>query len=453
MPSLSPAHLAEWTQGTWTCEPHQLIQSVCQDTRHIQSGALYVALHGERVDGHDYFPQARAAGAVASLGLKGRGGAELPCLEVEDVGQALMAISKGYREVLTPRKMIGVTGSAGKTTIKDLITSMLSQAGPTCSTKGNWNNFVGLPLSLLAMEDSDVFGVFELGMNQVGEIAALTEILKPEVGLISSIGEAHLEHLGTVSAIAEEKGSLLARLPVDGVAILDRDTPWYPALRGRCLCGCLSVSLKEDADYRGTLREEGLQIDDAQREERFVVPLPLPGDHMVTNVLQAVAVARECGLSAEEIIAGLRAYTSAPMRWQCGDLREWSFINDAYNANPLSMRKSIETFASLVHEGEKWLVLGGMGELGEEAQALHGQLGHELDKHGFDGVVLVGEKAAWIGEGILQTRTLYANTHAQAAETIVSDVPSGAHLLLKGSRSEAVEKILQILEKPKEKIL
>lgn len=452
MPVFSPKDLANWAGGSWTSEPKGPIKSVGHDTRTLNPGALYVALPGERVDGHDLIAKALEAGAVAVLSLEGKDIEGLPCLEVKDTGKALEHIARGYRKTLHPKHLIGVTGSAGKTTVKDFISIMLSQAGPTCSTKGNWNNFVGLPLSLLSMDPSDTFGVFEMGMNHAGEIKALGDILKPQMGLITSIGEAHLEQLGSVEAIAKEKTSLLANLPSDGLAVLDQDSSWFSYTKSRCACPFVTVSLdlNSSADIQGNVQGNSLLIKDQKRKLRFSVPLPLPGDHMVRNLLQAVAMVLECAVTPKQIVAGLENYQSAPMRWQELEVAGRTIINDAYNANPLSMRKSLQTFSELHHSGGKWAVLGGMAELGSDAEVFHKELGRDIDTLGFDGVLLIGEKANWIGSSITKTEKIWVLDNKAAASFLNANVPKTCVLLLKGSRSERLEQILQELEKSEE---
>ncbi|MDF3130210.1 UDP-N-acetylmuramoyl-tripeptide--D-alanyl-D-alanine ligase [Kiritimatiellaeota bacterium B1221] len=450
MPLFDAKNFAEWTGGTWTRLPEENIRSVYHDTRKLQPGAMYVAMPGERVDGHDLIGQAVEAGAMAVLCLKGRAQPEIACLEVSDTGKALERLARGYRKLLNPKQMIGVTGSAGKTTVKDFLAAMLSEAGHTRCTQGNWNNFVGLPLSLLAMEPQDKFGVFELGMSNPGEIAGLSEILQPDAGLITSIGEAHLERLGSVEAVAAEKTSLLAALPANGLAVLDADSRWFEFAKTRCGCRIATVSMKGSADYEGEVLEHGLRVKDRQRGESIDLPVPFPGDHMLMNLLQAVAMVRECGLSAEMMVRGLEKYAPAPMRWQRVQLKKWQVINDAYNANPLSMRKSIRTFSELSEPGEKWLVLGGMGELGEAEKELHWVIGKELDAFGFTGVVLVGERASWMQKGIQKTPVILAGSREEAVRELTACVGDDAVLLLKASRSEQLELILQALQKNEE---
>lgn len=451
MPLFDPDDLANWCGGTWSQRPGQWITSVGHDTRTLREGALYAALPGARVDGHELLGDAKKAGAVASLCVRGKAGPDLPGLEVPDVGEALKNLAAGYRSRLSGC-MIGVTGSAGKTTVKDMLVSICSAQGATCGTKGNWNNQVGLPLSLLAMEPGDVFGVFELGMNQPGEIAELAGILRPRVGVVTSIGEAHLEQLGSVEAIAHEKSSLLAALPSDGTAILDRDSPWFEVMKSTCGCRVVTVSMETSADYRGevdSVDPERLRIYDQVRNEMVEVPLPLPGEHMCRNVLLAAVLAGECGIPPEALTAGLGTYKPASMRWERIRIDGRELINDAYNANPLSMRSAIRTFAGLPAPGEKWLVLGGMAELGEDEQRMHEEVGIFANSFALDGVILVGTKAAWMKGPMSSLPVVEVGTSGEAAAEILRKVPEGARILLKASRADQLEQVVHELREQK----
>jgi UDP-N-acetylmuramoyl-tripeptide--D-alanyl-D-alanine ligase len=448
MPKFDPQDLAQWCEGTWSQLPDRPIVSVAHDTRTLKEGALYVALPGERVDGHSLLGDAKRAGAVAALCVRGKADPLLPALEVEDTGEGLKQLAAGHRGMLKGR-IIGVTGSAGKTTVKDMLAGICARVGSTCSTRGNWNNQVGLPLSLLAMETGDDFGVFELGMSEPGEIGELAGILKPEMGVISSIGEAHLEKLGSVEAIAREKTALFAGLPRDGTAVVDVDSSWSELMKSSCECRVVTVSMQGPADYRGARlagSPECLRIREHGDGAGYEVHLPLPGEHMCRNVLQAVAIAREAGISADDLSPGLEAYRPAPMRWERVTVGELEVINDAYNANPLSMRSAIGTFAGIRTPGEKWLVLGGMGELGQDEEGLHRELGAFLSQFRFDGVLLIGPKAVWMKAGIRAIPVFETETCGEAAAEIRRRVPANATLLLKASRADQLEKLVNELQ-------
>jgi UDP-N-acetylmuramoyl-tripeptide--D-alanyl-D-alanine ligase len=448
MPLFDPRDLAAWTGGTWNQTPSGMLGPVVHDSREVVPGCLYVALKGERFDGHDFLAQVADTGAAGAVCARGRGIAGLACLEVDDPQRALEDLAREYRRTLGGL-IVGVTGSAGKTTVKDLLAAILMQRGATCKTRGNWNNQIGLPLSVLSMEKEDDFGVFEAGMNHAGEIGHLCRILQPLCGLVTSIGEAHLEALGSVEAIAKEKITLLASLPEEGVGLVDLDSPWKDQMFERTRARIVTCSLRMPADYTGQPVAESaecLHIKDAVRGVEFEVDLPLPGKHMMRNVLQAVVVAREFGLSVDEIRAGVQAFAPAPMRWEKLRVGSWTVINDAYNANPLSMRSSIKTFARLEFPVEKWLVLGGMNELGAgEAQA-HRDLGVFVASLGFHGVVTVGEKAAWIHETAQAGETVHADSVEEAAAVLRGRVGPGAGILVKASRGDRLERVISELQ-------
>lgn len=448
MPVFSPNDLARWSGGTWTFSPKTEIRSVVHDTRASLDGALYVALPGERFDGHDFLSAAVAGGAVAAVCSRGRALPSLPCLEVDNPHRALLDLAAGHRQPLGGLR-VGVTGSAGKTTVKDLIASMLARRGATCKTRGNWNNHIGLPLSLLAMEPGDDFGVFELGMNHPGEIAPLAAVLRPICGLVTSIGEAHLAAFGSLEGIAREKGALLEALPPEGVAVIDVDSPWSELFLALTQARIVTCSLERPAIYTGRLcgpSRTSLCVEDAQRGRRFDIPLPLPGEHMARNLLQAVAVAREFGLTEDEIREGAERFSPAPMRWEKRKVGDWTLINDAYNANPLSMRSAIQTFAELETPVEKWLVLGGMAELGEGEVQAHRSLGEFVSRQGFHGVVCVGARAGWIAETTRADQVFHVQTPAEALDLLRAHAGPGAGILLKASREDRLERLVELMQ-------
>jgi len=448
MPVFSPEKLAEWSGGTWTRLPAAPVTGVEHDTRSLHAGALYVALPGERFDGHDFLTPAAESGAVAALCARGRAHPGMACLEVDDPLAALGKIACGYRRTLGGL-VVGITGSAGKTTVKDLLAEMLARRGDTCKTRGNWNNFIGLPLSLLRMEHSDCFGVFEAGMNRPGEISKLCSILEPICGLVTSIGEAHLEAFGAVEGIAREKISLLASLPEEGVAVVDLDSPWKDWMLRETRARVVGCAFQTEADYQARplpTDPRVLCIRDRRHGIDFDIEAPLPGAHMHRNLLHAVAVAREFGLTPEEISEGAGRFAPAPMRWERLRMGSWTVINDAYNANPLSMRSAIRTFAELEVPVEKWLVLGGMAELGAGETAAHRDLGAYLSGFGFHGVVTIGPKAAWIADTARAGQVIPVATLAEAAAILRTRAGAGAGILLKASRSDRLEALLPLLK-------
>lgn len=454
MPEFAPEHFAEWSGGRWTVMPAGAITGVEHDTRSLHPGVLYVALSGERFDGHDFLRSAFESGAVAALCARGRGLPGFACLEVDDPLAALGDIARGYRRSLGGL-VVGITGSAGKTTVKDLLAEMLARRGETCKTRGNWNNFIGLPLSILRMESSDVFGVFEAGMNRPGEIAGLCRILEPICGVVTSIGEAHLENFGSVAGIAREKACMLEALPEEGVAVVDIDSPWRDLLLSVTRARVVSCSFQGPADYQAAPHASDpriLSIQDRVRGVAFDVESPLPGVHMQRNLLQAVVVAREFGLTPEEITEGAARFAPAPMRWERQRIGFWTLINDAYNANPLSMRSSIRTFAEMTVPVEKWLVLGGMAELGAGEAEAHRALGGYVSEFGFHGVVTIGPKAAWIAEQARGGQVHAVASVEDAAAVLHAQAGPGAGILLKASRADRLEALIPLLQSHPEEV-
>ncbi len=445
MPEFAPESLALWSGGRWTRPPAGGITRVSHDSRALVPGSLFVALAGPRFDGHDFLEEAAKGGVAAALCARGRAHASLPCLEVEDPLAALRRIAAGYGLSLAGEK-IGVTGSAGKTTAKELLAAMLSRRGATCRTVGNWNNEIGLPLSLLRMEAADAFGVFELGMNHAGEIAPLAEILRPRRGWVTSIGEAHLENLGSLQAIAREKACLLEALPPDGTALVDLDSPWASLFRSVTRARIVTCSMEGEADYEGVVAGGRLHLRDRIRGEVLELLPPLPGAHMLRNVLQTAAMARECGLEGGEIEEGLAAFAAPPMRWERSERGGWTVINDAYNANPLSLRVALHTLAGLPAPAGRWAVLGGMSELGPGEEALHRSFGPLIASLPLAGLIVVGEKARWYLPERGGPPAAAVDSLPEAAELLRARAAPGAVILLKASRSEGLERLLPLLD-------
>lgn len=455
MPEISAAQLQEWTSGIWSSKPSTNIGSVVHDSRQMRPDALYVAIRGERFDGHDFIENAFELGGSAALVEKGRALPGRACLEVEDTSRALLDLAAGYRSLLGGL-IVGITGSAGKTTVKELIVSILSQRGDTCATPGNWNNQVGMPLSLLAMERSDNFGVFEVGMNQPGEIGLLSGILKPICGVLTSIGMGHVGAFESVDGIADEKVQLLRALPPEGVAILDRDSRRFDFCCASTDARIVSCSLREEqADYFGQPNDDGsmLTVVDRLHDRTFSIPMPLPGSHMMRNVMQAIAVAGECGVSSQEIVQGLQDFDPPAMRWQTEQVAGRTVINDAYNANPVSMRSAIKTFAGMNGFSEKWLVLGSMRELGGYERDAHLAVGSELSRYTWRGLIVVGEIAYGIAvgaaaEGAAIGCVYQVQTVEEASEILREQAGADAGVLLKASRLDRLERVLDELREP-----
>jgi len=416
--------LASWTSSAWK-ETGVATQSlgISHDTRTLKEGEVYIAIRGDNHDGHDFVEQAivnGAAGVIVECEFPSIG---KPQLVVPDTRVALWQIAAGVRASWSGT-VIGVTGSAGKTTVKDMIASVLSQKGVVSKTFGNWNNEIGLPLSMIAANrDSDYF-VFELGMNHPGEIDLLAGLLKPDWALITNIGKAHIGFFQPIvpghstldpalGRIADEKAAILSHAKH---GLLDADSKWFVRMKQRFNGRVVALST-----------------------EPFRVSQP--GAHMMQNARFAATLGLELGLSKEEAQAGLDEFDPAPMRWAVSMYKEITFINDAYNANPLSMHAAISTFAELPCEGRKFLVLGGMRELGGCEEQEHRELGQFVDSFGFERIITIGELGAHI-----QCNGLSGVEKSGAVQVLRDELRAGDMVLVKASRSERLETILEQLK-------
>lgn len=446
--------MASWCGGTWKPPLPVSVCGVSTDTRTIQSGSLYVALRGPLHDGHDFIPEAfkrHAAAAMverSSAAAKGQPG---PLLLVGDTLKALRDIASGYRSTLSG-EILAVTGSVGKTTVKEMIADVLATSAPTARTHGNWNNEIGLPLSLMAMEPGDAYGVFELGMNHPGELEPLCGIARASWGVITNVGPVHMEFFDSVESIAREKATVFRCLPRDGTAVLSRDEAMFDLLASAASCRVVTTGIRRDADLQGILDRERpghFSVIERATGERAEFQLPLPGEHVVANALLAIAVGRLHGLPWDNLKAAMGHYKPPPMRWNRSSFGGVVVINDAYNANPMSMKSALLAFGQTPVKGRRWLVLGGMRELGEAERREHEALGAEIARGDWAGLVTIGPLAAMTAEAASSgsLKVFRCEDHAGAASILAQGVKAGDAILLKGSRGEQVEKVLDLWKK------
>ena len=418
---------------------------VSTDTRTLPAGALFFALRGENFDGDAFAAAALRGGATVVVVHHWEG--DLPpgtaVIEVPDTLLALQKLAHWWRRQLD-LAVVCITGSNGKTSTKDFTTAVLSRIFPVSYTRGNLNNHIGLPLSVLATTLDHRAAVWEIGMNHAGELAPLCEIAKPKYGIITNIGTAHIEFLGSRDAIAEEKGTLARALPSDGILFIPATCDYHEYLRQRTKATLIPVG-----NGRGLVRAENpcfeadhtrftLVIEDCGTAE---VVLPVPGRHMVTNALLAAGVGWKLGVPMDEIAAGLSGagITAGRLhRYESGGV---TVIDDTYNANPESMAAAIETLADLplAGGGRRFAVLGRMGELGPHAPGAHQRVGELAAKRGLV-VVAVGEGAEGIARGAGEAE--YFPDLGEAACWLAGEVRPGDLVLFKGSRSATVEKVM-----------
>lgn len=423
----------------------QVTAGVSIDTRTIEAGAAFFALRGENFDGDQFAMQALEAGAAVVVVAKWQG--EVPAgaavIVVEDPLVSLQKLACWWRRQLDI-EVVAVTGSNGKTSTKDFIASVLEQKFKVCSTMKNFNNHIGVPLSVLSATEQCQAAVWEMGMNHSGEIAPLCQIAQPKFGVITNIGSAHIEHLGSRDAIAEEKGMLARALPADGVLIIPAICEYHAYLRDRTKAAIVPVG-----NGRGLVRAQQPVLNDRGSVFELVVEgvgnvevrLPVPGRHMINNALLAAAVGWKLGLSLEQIAAGL-----ASARVASGRLRRFrsggvEVIDDTYNANPESMAAAIDTLTDMpaAAGARRIAVLGRMAELGSIAAEAHLKVGELAADRGLD-VVAVGEGAEGIAEGA--GGAPHFRTDDEAADWLRREVRAGDLVLFKGSRAAAIENVM-----------
>jgi UDP-N-acetylmuramoyl-tripeptide--D-alanyl-D-alanine ligase len=462
MDPISPESAAAWCRGEWCGGPPPApLCAATVDSRQVGPGHLFFALSGARADGHDFLSAVADAGAAAVVRADfpverlPAGGA---FLRVDDVAAALGRLAAGYRATL-PARIIGIGGSVGKTTVKELVADLLSTVGPTARTAGNFNNEIGLPLSVLGVDRACAFAVLEAGISHPGEMAPLRDVLRPDAAVMTTIGPVHVEFFDSVRAIAEEKAALLEKLPADGFAVLDRDDEFFPVLRAHASAPVVAVSLSDPAaDVFGeVLPSGGLRVREQATGERADLPVPPPGGFMSRNVLLAVAAARKCGAAWDALAAALAAFRPVGMRWAVEAVRGWTAINDGYNAKPVSVRAALAAFAQWPVAGRRFLALGPMLELGGREAAEHEAVGRFVAAGAWAGVALVpwqttAEPAAQALAAGLRAggwpadKICAAPDAAAAADWLRARLRPGDAVLLKASRGVRIERVLESLK-------
>ncbi len=457
MPIIGLQAFAEWVSG----EPQAVPPTFCgvtQDTRKLTPGCLYVALRGERFDGHDFVGQALRAGAVAALvealWQAPLAAAAWPLIRVRDTRQALSDAARAWRRQ-SRAFVVGLTGSSGKTTTKEMAAAFFAAGGTVCATQGNLNNEIGLPLSLLSMPSDTAFGIFEVGTNHPGEIARLAEMLQPRAAILSSIGCAHIEHFGSVEAIAREKGALLHTLPRNGFAVLCKETSCFGLLSELSNAPVVTTSLAtSDADFCGEvldLLNGTIRVIERATGVRTVLRSGLPGEHNASNLLLAFAAACSAGVPAQGAAQALLNLSLPRMRWDVSTRGGATFVNDAYNANPQSMVAVLRTFMRLPCGGRRIVVLGDMLELGAHAEALHREVGRCVAEVSPDNLMAVGQDTERyvvdeaVRAGYAASRVSCFKEVAAASAALKNFLKPGDCVLLKASRGMRLERILDDL--------
>ncbi|MGA8659024.1 MAG: UDP-N-acetylmuramoyl-tripeptide--D-alanyl-D-alanine ligase [Chthoniobacterales bacterium] len=444
--------ISELAGGRLRGDGNGMVTAVTTDSRTIHRGELFVALRGEKFDGHDFLRSAQQSGAEAAIVERVDPALpELPQIEVADCLAALQRLAKGYRDELS-LKVVGITGSNGKTSTKEMVTAVLGERFRVVKTEGNLNNHIGVPLSILRASSKHEVAVLEVGMNHAGELKPLVEMARPDVAVITNIGIAHIEFLESREAIAREKAVLAEAVPREGVVILNANDSFTAWIATRCQARIVRAGLETgDVQARDIVHyQDGEAFTIADESGRTQAKLPVLGEHMVLNATMAVAVGRALGLSLEECVSGLRR-TSIPggrMRFQ--RLGALFLLNDAYNANPDSVVAALKTASCLPLPGRRVAALGRMGELGQESAPGHLRVGSAAAEFGFEFLVTVGQEGKLIAEAAASSGlkdVVAVTTHEEAVDVLNQHLQSGDILLVKGSFASRMDRVIDGLER------
>jgi UDP-N-acetylmuramoyl-tripeptide--D-alanyl-D-alanine ligase len=436
---------------------------VVTDSNQVQRGSVFVALKGERLDGHRFVGQAVRHGArcvVVHRELHPSAYGAATVIKVADTLRALGDLAHQRRETYGP-KVLAITGSNGKTTSKEMLAAILDEAalkrkplrGKILKTEGNFNNLVGLPLTLLRLRKTNKVAVVELGTNHPGEIKRLAEIAAPDMGIITSVAAAHLEGLDSLAGVAREKGALFSGIRPGGMIAVNLDDPWVRRLGQRFEGQKITYGAGGQVQVESwrSLGAKGMMLDLRLGRRRSRVRLNFLGEHNIVNAAGAAAMAYGFGVSLAAIRRGLQKAKPFPMRMQVENWKQVGIINDAYNANPASMEAAIKTLAGVECRGEKTAILGDMFELGRQTRRQHLQLGKQVARARIDRLYLLGAQANQVRRGALQSgmpaeRIVIGKDHADIADRLRSHLKCGDWLLFKGSRGMKMETALNQLK-------
>ena len=458
MPLFTVAQVLEITGGRLVSGSRTAgVRRVWTDSRTVRRGDLFVALTGEHFDGHQFVDDAIRKGAMGALVRTGAPPGRKRSAAVIEVKDPL----RGYQDLAAAHRrrfrvpLVAISGSNGKTTTKELIGRILSERFPTLITKGNLNNHIGVPQTLLRLTARHRAAVLEMGISAVGEMRHLCAIAAPTHGVLTNIGPTHLATLGNLQTVAQAKGELLESLPAEGTAILNADDDFFEPLRAKVKGRVLSFGYRREADVRALdveCRGAGasrIRIAVRGRRHPFTVAFRLAGRHNVANALAATATGLSLGVGVESIRRGLARFHPIAMR---SEVRRWqgaTLLNDSYNANPASVRAALQWLGDMKGSGRSFAVLGDMLELGEKAEEAHRAIGRELAA-GVDYLLATGSLGAEIAAGAVAagmpaTHVLVAEDHDALAEHLRRLVQRGDVVLLKGSRGARMERVLEAL--------
>ncbi len=437
-------------------DPAIEVKGVSTDSRALRDGELFLALKGDRFDGHDFIDTVLKKGAAGVIGERGKlanfvttFNQHAGLIEVGDTLAALHLLTHGYRSKFWI-PLIAVTGSCGKTTTKDMLAAILSQTRNTLKTEGNLNNLIGAPLMLLRIDSGTESAVIEIASNAPGEIGRLAQTLSPTAGIITNIGPVHLAGFGSIEGVLNEKCALIDHISSDGFAVINEEDIPLDRVRAKFSGKVITFGLKPSADFHvAEIRQDIRTGTEFLLNGKDQLHIPLAGVHNVLNALAAIAAAVQLGVDMGTIQQGLNKFSAASMRMELRECRGATIVNDAYNANPRAMRESISTVLAIPAQ-RKILALGDMLELGDYSREAHRSLGHYIGQCRPDFVYLVGEFGPEVRDGALEEGLSSecircCTTTDEIAASLKSVLRSGDLVLVKGSRVMRMERVVHLL--------
>jgi UDP-N-acetylmuramoyl-tripeptide--D-alanyl-D-alanine ligase len=449
-------------RGTAAIPLRTPIGCVTADSREVEEGMVFVALPGERSNGADFVEEAFRKGAIAAIVGDGGAGkvpetvsASRPVLFVRDPVEALGDLARAHRQRLRRIPLIGITGSSGKTSLKEMLCGLLGRVMTVHRNPGNRNNLIGMPLALLELSGDHDVVVMEMGTNRPGEIGRLAEIAAPDIGVITNIGPAHLEGLGTLEGVAREKGDLFRSLPESGTAVVNATDLRVVREAGRCRAKKIyyGAALNEVAGRIMSMDDRGMRIAVRTPAGEFVSDMPATGEHNLMNALAAAAAALALGIPPAMLEGGFASCGSVPGRFHAVPLRGGGLlVDDSYNANPASTEASIRAVAALRRGRRAVVVFGDMLELGEASASSHLRMGRLIARAGIDVLVAHGCEAARTAQGAVEggmdpKAVVHVEDRARLLEAVASALWDGDVVLVKGSRGMRLDEVSRNIER------
>ncbi len=454
MKNLTLQNITTACHGTYHGDPELLDREVAHvqtDSRQVGEGDLFIAIEGPRIDAHQFIPDTVSQGALCVVSHNDLGDTDYPYILVESTGQALLDLAKFYRDSFD-LKVVGITGSVGKTSTKEMVASVVSQRYKVHKNEGNFNNEWGLPLTIFGLDDTHQVAILEMGVNHFGEMRRLSRVASPDICVITNIGEAHLEFFGTREGIFEEKSKMIQDMKPDGTILFNGDDDILAASGPICDIQPEFFGTGDNCQFRATqIRSMGLRgtscLIHLPDGDSFFCTVPLPGEFEVTNALAGAAVGYTLGLTTGEIKAGIEHLPSMPGRNHIITTDKLIILDDCYNANPVSMRAAIDVL-DMAH-GRKVAVLGDMGELGDNEEQLHYNIGVYAAEHHIDVVCAIGPLSKALAEGAAtgeNTRAYWYKDNAAFLADRPNVIRHGDNVLVKASHAMHFSEIVDALQ-------